>query len=272
MKYKFGLQLYSVRDHMEKDFEGTLQKVAEMGYEYVEFAGYFGHTGEEIKQILDKNGLKCVSVHQTVDPLLEEGTDDFCKFLKTFGVKYFVIPYYPLDEFQNNYEKTLEKFQKAAEICARNNLILCYHNHDFEFRNNIGNMRVIDKLLADMEGKLLPQFDLCWVKYGGAEPCEYLKKYQGKVEIVHLKDFYSQGFDGTVYKLIDKDGKVDDKKDEQKSFEYRPLGQGVQKMEEIIESADQNGTQYFIVEQDDWYDKDSLATVQESIEYLKKNY
>ena len=62
-KFNVGLQLYGVRNAMKEDFEGTLKAVSEMGYEYVEFAGYYDKSAEEIKEILDRYGLKCVSVH-----------------------------------------------------------------------------------------------------------------------------------------------------------------------------------------------------------------
>ena len=92
-KFHVGIQLYGVRGAMKEDFEGTLRAVAEMGYEYVEFAGYHGKSAEEIKELLDKYGLKCVSVHQALD-FYDEDPDSAAEFLKTFGVKYSVIPHY----------------------------------------------------------------------------------------------------------------------------------------------------------------------------------
>jgi len=84
-QFKIGVQLYSVRDDMARDFEGTLQKIADMGYEYVEFAGYYGRSSEEIKALLDKLGLKCISVHQGLE-FFENDPQAGVDFLKGFGV------------------------------------------------------------------------------------------------------------------------------------------------------------------------------------------
>ena len=98
-KFHVGIQLYGVRNAMEKDFEGTLKALADMGYEYVEFAGYYGHTAEEIKAILDKYGLKCLSAHQALD-FYDEDPDAAAEFLKAFGVKYSVIPWYGKEKLE----------------------------------------------------------------------------------------------------------------------------------------------------------------------------
>ena len=92
-KFHVGIQLYGLRNTMAADFEGTLKAVADMGYEYVEFAGYYGKSAEEIKALLDKYNLKCISVHQGLD-FYDEDADKAAEFLKTFGVKYSVIPWY----------------------------------------------------------------------------------------------------------------------------------------------------------------------------------
>ena len=92
-KFNVGLQLYSVREDMAKDFEGTLKKVAEMGYEYVEFAGYFGKSAKEIKEILNRYGLKCISVHQGPAPFFDNGYE-IIDYLKELGIEYCVIPWY----------------------------------------------------------------------------------------------------------------------------------------------------------------------------------
>jgi sugar phosphate isomerase/epimerase len=92
-KFKVGLQLYSVRDEMEKDLEATLKAVKEMGYDYVETAGYFGRTAEEFRALLDKYALTCVSVHQNLD-FYENRGQEGVDFIKTLGAQYSVIPWY----------------------------------------------------------------------------------------------------------------------------------------------------------------------------------
>ena len=99
-RFKIGLQLYSVRDEMAKDLEGTLKRVADMGYDCVEFAGYFDHTAEDIKAICDKLGLEIPSVHQTHVVFLNDA-ENSVKYLKTLGVKYCAIPYIGPEVFRN---------------------------------------------------------------------------------------------------------------------------------------------------------------------------
>ena len=94
--FKVGLQLYTIRDDMDADMDAALGRVAEIGYEYVEFAGgYRGKSADEIKALLNKHGLKCNSVHQAPQMFIEQG-QAAVDFFKTFGVKYAVIPHYPI--------------------------------------------------------------------------------------------------------------------------------------------------------------------------------
>ena len=90
-KFKVGIQLYSLRDAMEKDMDATLKAVKEMGYDYVEFAGYFDKSAEEVRTLLDKYGLECVSVHQAIGLFEEEGKAAV-DYLNTIGAKYCAIP------------------------------------------------------------------------------------------------------------------------------------------------------------------------------------
>ena len=116
-KFNVGIQLYGVRNSMKEDFEGTIKAIAEMGYEYVEFAGYYGKSSDEIKSILDKYNLKCISVHQGLD-FFDEDPDEKCAFLKNFGVKYNVIPWYEKSKLAGSeeWEATKKKFADAADL------------------------------------------------------------------------------------------------------------------------------------------------------------
>lgn len=131
--FKVGIQLYSIRDAMERDMDKALKAVKDMGYDYVEFAGYYGKTAEEVKSILDKYGLEAISVHQSID-LFEEQGQTAVDYIKTLGVKYSAIPWYPVDEFfPENIAATIEKFRNVSKLLKDNGIQLMYHNHDFEF-------------------------------------------------------------------------------------------------------------------------------------------
>ena len=133
-KFNVGLQLYSVKNAMKEDFYGTLKAVRDMGYEYVEFAGYHDKSAEEIKAALDELSLKCVSVHQGLD-FYNDDPIAAIKFLKTFGVKYSVIPWYSIENLYGtpNWEDTKKRFAYIADLLYDNGMKLGYHNHDFEF-------------------------------------------------------------------------------------------------------------------------------------------
>lgn len=273
-QFKIGLQLYSVRDDMAKDFEGTLKKVAEMGYEYVEFAGFYGKSAEEIKELLDKYGLKCVSVHHGVDPFLTEG-QKAVDYLKTIGVKYAVVPWYGPENHKGNpgWETTLVNFARAAELLKNNGMILGYHNHDFEFAKYEGKY-LLDWLYETFPADLLePEVDTCWVHYAGVNPAEYLLKYAGRMHVVHLKDFSCDKLGGgPVYALIDDDGNEMDRPQGDVGFRFRPVGEGIQDWNAILAAAEQAGAEILIVEQDQCYEDAPLDAVARSRAYLKNTF
>lgn len=274
-QFKIGLQLYSVRDEMEKDFEGTLKKVAEMGYEYVEFAGYFGKSAQEIKELLDKYGLKCVSVHQGVEWIVEEGQKAI-DFLKTFGVQYAVVPWYAKENHKGGegWEKTLMNFSAAGALLKANGMKLGYHNHDFEFATYEGKY-LLDWLYETFPQDVLePEIDTCWVHFAGVEPASYLRKYDGRMHVVHLKDFTCDKLGGApVYALIDKNGKEQDKPTRENSgFRFRPVGEGIQDWTAILDAAEKAGAEVLIVEQDQSYEDSSLDAAARSRAYLKNTF
>ena len=268
-QFKIGVQLYSVRDDMAKDFEGTLQKIADMGYEYVEFAGYYGKTSEEIKAILEKLGLKCVSVHQGLE-FFDRDPQAGVDFLKGFGVKYVVIPWYDKDKLVGNaWDATKAKFSEISKLLSENGMKLLYHNHDFEFDKLPDGRYIHDRIMSEVEG-IDPELDTCWVHYAGIDPSLKIKEFSGRVDVVHLKDFTCKNLGaGPVYALIDADGKAQGGSQEDKGFEFRPIGMGIQNMPEIIAACEASGSEYLIVEQDQSNDRPALEAVAISRSYLK---
>ena len=269
-KFKVGIQLYSLRDAMEKDMDSTLKTVKEMGYDYVEFAGYFGKSAEEVKAILDKYGLEAVSVHQAIGLFEEEG-QKAVDYLKTLGVKYCAIPWYNVDEFISNWDATMDKFKNVSKLLGDNDIKLMYHNHDFEF-NKINGEYILDRLYATLpEGVIMPQLDTCWVHYAGVNPSEYIRKYSGRIEVLHLKDFVCEKLGaGPVYALIDEDGNEMDKGNkEDNGFKLVPVGSGIQDWTSILAAAEDAGVEYVIVEQDSSKDRDPFDAAKMSREYLR---
>lgn len=271
-KFRVGIQLYSLRDEMANDMDATLKAVKEMGYDCVEFAGYFDKSAEEVRAMLDKYGLECVSVHQGPQLFVEEG-QAAVDYLKTIGAKYSAIPHYPGEKLAGtpDWEDTVAMFTKIGKLLKDNGIQQLYHNHDFEFE------KFEDKFLLDWlyetipEDYLQPEVDTCWVHYAGYDPAAYLMKYAGRIKVVHLKDFVCTKLgSGPVYGLIDKDG-VEEKKDsrEDNGFEFRPVGHGIQDMPAILEAAEKAGAEIVIVEQDASVDRPPMEAAKMSRDYLK---
>jgi len=273
-KFKVGLQLYGVRESMKNDFEGTLREVAKMGYEYVEFAGYFGKSTDEIKALLDKYGLKCISVHQTLD-FFDENPEEKIKFLKTFGVKYNVIPWYKKEALAGTdaWGETVNKFRAAADFFFEHGMMLGYHNHDFEFEKYEG--KYLHDYIFDAipEDKIFPELDTCWVHYAGIRPEDKIREFSGRVPLLHLKDFVCKALGGgPVYDLIGGDGKNIGASREENGFEFRPLGDGIQNFSAILEAAEEAGVEIVIVEQDRTYDLPELSAAKRSRDYLRDEF
>lgn len=258
---------------MEKDMDAALKKVKEIGYDYVEFAGYFGHSAGEVRSMLDKYGLKCISVHQVIDLFLEEGQSAI-DFIKTIGASYCAIPWYDPKKLKGSgyWEKTVENFTSAGRALKENGIQLVYHNHDFEFEKFDGKF-LLDWIYETIPADILqPQIDTCWVHYAGVNPVEYILKYSGRMALVHLKDFSCRNLGaGPVYGLIGSDGKEQEKATkEDNGFEYKPLGHGIQNFPDILEACERAGIEYVIVEQDESKDMPSIEAAKISREYLAK--
>ena len=274
-KFKVGIQLYGVKEAMKADFEGTLKAIADMGYEYVEFAGYYDKSAEEIKAILEKLGLKCISVHQGLD-FYNDDPDAAAEFLKTIGVKYSVIPWYKKEELAGTdaWNDTVKRFNAVGETLKKHGMKLGYHNHDFEFETYEGKY-LHDYIFESVPADLIdPEFDTCWVHYAGIDPVDKIREFSGRVEIVHLKDFVCERLaGGPTYDLIDENGKPIKTTREDNKFEFTPLGQGRQNFAEILAACEECGTEYVIVEQDSVYrGMTDLEAAKISRDYLKNTF
>ncbi|MBE6778504.1 MAG: sugar phosphate isomerase/epimerase [Ruminococcaceae bacterium] len=267
-KFPVALQLYSVRDAMAEDFEGTLAKVAEMGYQGVEFAGLFDKSAEEIRGLCDKYGLTPISAHVPYSGMLAD--ENLIATYAAIGCKFIAIPWYDWKFAPDgeSFEQFIANVVKLGEECKKNGITLLYHNHDFEFEKMDGEYR-LDRLYSAVPADLLQtQLDMCWVNVGGENPAEYLRKYTGRAPVVHLKDFAGQKSD-KMYALIGVDD-GDQKAAEPQAFEFRPVGYGLQKFPEILEAATDAGAQWVVVEQDmPSMGKTPLECAATSREYLK---
>jgi sugar phosphate isomerase/epimerase len=254
---KIGVQLYSVRDLMQKDFDGTIAKVAAIGYKEVEFAGYFGRTGKQVRSVLDQNGLDGISTHVQYDEL----DDKFPSVIETgkdIGLKYIVCPWIPeeLRKSPDVWQAAAEKFNHCGEQCKNAGLQFAYHNHWFEFLKTADGKLPYDELLRLCDKNLVKmEMDLCWITAAGGDPVKYFEKYPGRFPLVHVKDIKTmpkistggaQNFGDTV--------------------DLTEVGSGIIDWKRIFAHSEQGGIKHYIVEHD--HPQQPIESIAASYKYL----
>jgi len=267
MNFPIAVQLYSVRDDMAADFKGTLEKVKAMGYDGIEFAGLFGKSSTEIREMCEEIGLVPVSAHVPFVDMIADPS--ILEIYKEIGCQYVVIPYLT-EEYRPGNPKFQEVIEGAKMLGEKANALgmkLAYHNHDFEFEKIDGEY-ALDILYKEVPADLLqPQLDTCWVNVGGENPADYIRKYAGRIEILHLKDFAGSKSEN-MYALIGID--ENEKKDTEGKFEFRPVGSGVQNFPAILEAAKEVNTKWVVVEQDSpSMGLTPMECIKSGIDYLK---
>lgn len=255
---RIGVQLYTVRDLMKDDFEGTIAKVAQIGYKEVEFAGYFGRTGQQVRAVLEKNGLTAPATHVQYDEL-DDKFPSVIETSKTIGLKYIVCPWIPeeLRKSPDIWKKAAEKFNHCGEESKKAGMQFAYHNHWFEFLPVNGKLPY-DELLKDCDANLVKmEMDLCWITAAGADPLKYFNMYPGRFPLVHVKDLKkipkvtaggSQNFGDTV--------------------DLTSVGSGIIDWKRIFAQSDKAGIKHYFVEHDK--PENSLESIKASYEYLSK--
>jgi sugar phosphate isomerase/epimerase len=204
-----GLQLYSVRDLLPKDYEGTLHQLGALGYREVEAAGFFGHTPAQVKQAMDQAGLNCVSAHYPLRDLLPK-VDETIQFGKDLGLKYIVCasPWLKdpsrvkdpgsraardamtLDDWRWN----AEQFNRIGVRVNAAGIRFAYHNHTAEFRSENGVVFYDELMKATDPAKVTMEMDCGWVVVGGKNPADYLTRYPTRISMLHVKEFKMSGW------------------------------------------------------------------------------
>lgn len=269
-KLPIAVQVYSVGADANRDFEGTMKKIKEMGYDGVELCGFYGRSPEELRRILDGVGLKAISNHV---PLLDGDVDQILDGCAAIGCEYAVIPYLTeeLRPLQPGFEEVMTKLPAIGEACKKRGLTLLYHNHDFEFVKMENGQYGLDYMYANIPADLLQtELDTCWVNVGGEDPAAYVRKYAGRCPIVHLKDFYMKGKKPKkMYDLIGQEDTSGEEIPDRSTFDFRPVGMGLQDIPSIIEAAEESGAKWLVVEQDRSSDRTPMEAIEASIRYLQ---
>jgi sugar phosphate isomerase/epimerase len=208
-----GLQLYSLRDMVRDDgIEKVLQVVAKMGYNSLETADYrdgkfYGKEPAELKKMADDLGMKLTSSHLSRN-LTQDRDADMAWWNRAIeahsaaGMKYMIVPSSPLRDAGatlDNVKRYCSYFNDIALMTAGASIQFGYHNHDFEFTNKINNVPVFDLMLENTSANhVLFQLDVYWVKRGGYEPVDYMKKHPKRFSVLHIKDETAIGVRNTV--------------------------------------------------------------------------
>lgn len=252
-KKTIGLQLYSVRDKLQKDLKGTLEKLAKIGYNSLEAAGYnatdgtfYGMAAKPFIDLVNGLGMTLNSSHTGFELDMAEKV---IAATAATGAKYIIYPFLA-EKFRTNldgWKVTAEKFNKMGEIAKKNGIRFGYHNHAFEFEKKDGQLP-FDLLLTQTDPSLVTfEMDLYWVTRGGYNPLDLFKKYPGRFELWHVKDMV----------------KTDD-------MFFAPVGTGRIDFASIFAEKKTAGMKYFFVEQDSFKDMDPLESVEISYKYLNQ--
>jgi sugar phosphate isomerase/epimerase len=185
---KLGLQLYTVRDDMAKEFDGTLAKVAAAGYQEVEFAGYFDHDPKAVRDALVRHRLTSPSAHIDYSTL-ETKLPQVIEASHTIGHKFTVNPW--LDEEMRKqpgvWGRVAATFNRVGAELKKAGIQFAYHNHHFEFVA-VNGVKPFDLLLKECDPDLVSiELDLCWITVAGEDPLEYFRRYPGRFPLVHVK-------------------------------------------------------------------------------------
>src|SRR5437879_5747141 len=173
-----ALQLYSVRKDCEQDLPGVLKAVAKMGYEGVEFAGYYGCTAPELRALLDDNGLKCAGTHTGLNTILGDELERTIEFNHTLGNRFLIVPGLPTErrDSRQAWLGTAKLFTEAAERAKPKGSLVGYHNHAIEFQPMDGELPW-DTFFANTPKDVVMQVDIGNALHGGGNPVPYIERY-----------------------------------------------------------------------------------------------
>ena len=249
-----GIQIYSVRDQLNEDLEGTLQQIAEIGYKWLELASYddgkfYGKSPSEFRKIVDDLGMVIISNHAGIE-IKNDNTGDVEKAADAhaeLGLKYVIKPWLAEERrvSADSYKKVAEELNRIGEIMKSKGLKFGYHNHDFEFAP-VEEHIPYDILLSETDGELVTfEIDLYWIIKGGSNAVDYFNKYPGRFELYHVKDM-----------------------DNTEEAYYTEVGNGIINFRELFNLRDLAGMKFFFVEQDNCRNYPPLESVRISFDYL----
>lgn len=260
--YGVGLQLYTIRDAMDKDTMGSLKKVSDLGYKYVELAGYgsgqfYGMDPRDFRKAVSDLGMEVISSHTMVEAegITMDNAKKMAEDHAELNVKYCVQPW--VNEEDRNvetYKKMIADWNQVGEIMKDAGIQFGYHNHNFEFKPVNGMVPYYDIFLKEMDADLITmELDMYWATKAGQDPVEMFKKYPGRFQLFHFKDMADDS-NIPFYDVI-KDDLTD-------------VGEGLIDFKRIYEARDIAGMKYMFVEDDNQGNGKPFEAIETSITNL----
>ncbi len=184
---RIGVQLYTVRTLLGRDFDGTLDALAAIGFAEVETHDYFGRSPAAVRAALDASGLRAAAAHVTIEAL-DSSLPALLEQAGVVGHRWLVVPYIggPFRS-ADGYARAGEILSRAAEQAAAAGVRVAYHNHDFEFADVDGRTGM-DRLLAATSAQVAVELDVYWIVRAGGDPFTFLREHAERVRLLHLKD------------------------------------------------------------------------------------
>lgn len=247
---KIGIQLYTVRDVLKTEFEGTLARIGAIGYREVEFAGYFDHTAEQVKAALSSAGLAAPSTHVGPDNL-GKSWDPVLNMAKAIGHEYVIVAWIPEEQRKtiDDWKRIADQMNQAGTACRAAGIQFAYHNHNFEFVPIDGRVPY-DVLLESTDPSLVKlELDLFWATFAGADALAYFARSPGRFPCVHVKDMTPKPTPDAPPDRVMVD-----------------VGKGSIDWKRIFAKASVGGIQHYFVEHDQ--PADPLATAKASYDFL----
>ncbi|MFD0792636.1 sugar phosphate isomerase/epimerase family protein [Mucilaginibacter litoreus] len=254
-KPPLGIQLYMVKEDMERNPVDTLKRLGAMGYSQIESYGsdkgiFWGYTNTEFKKISNDHGLEMVSSHY--NPCTLDEFDRLAAQAAAIGMKYLVCPWLGPQKSIDSFKRFATDFNQRGAICKKHGLKFGYHPHDYPYKPVDGQLP-IDVLLNYTDKQLVDfQLDVYYAVTEGADPYAYMKKHKGRFTMAHLRDVLKQRLPAGS-----KDESACD------------LGEGIINFPKLISSGIDNGMRYFFVEQSRFYNETPLQSAQKNAAYLK---
>uniref|UniRef100_I5AX48 Sugar phosphate isomerase/epimerase n=1 Tax=Eubacterium cellulosolvens (strain ATCC 43171 / JCM 9499 / 6) TaxID=633697 RepID=I5AX48_EUBC6 len=272
-KFPVGIQVYGLRDLLEntpENFKNVMTQIKKMGYDGVELAGLYGLEPSFVKKVLDEVGLTPISAHVAFAEMIED-IDKVIADYSAIGVRYLVMPYMA-EEYRpvnpEGFRAFLPLLNEIGEKIHKAGMTFLYHNHDFEFvkleNGKWGYDEMFDSIAHD---HLQCELDTCWCDVATGEAPEFIRKYTGRIPVVHLKDYIKKGEVKSMYKLIGIE--EEDQGEDSGYFGFRPVGFGQMIWEPVLEAAADACAEWVIVEQDEHYELAPLECARRSREYLR---